>query len=106
MSESLVRRGIWVGRLLRLGFLGLGKVRGRRFNLRRSLALKKAYKNIKKIGYKERRVVNDLPHKISRAIINEALENNYSIIILGDLKGITKIEGLIESSTTGSHISG
>jgi len=67
----------------------LRKVKGHYFYLRRSLALKKAYRTIKKIGHKERRVVNDILHKISRAIVNEALENN-SMIVLGNLKGIRR----------------
>ncbi|MGC8849156.1 MAG: RNA-guided endonuclease InsQ/TnpB family protein [Candidatus Bathyarchaeia archaeon] len=67
----------------------LKKVKGHYFYLRRSLALKKAYKTIKKIGYKERRVINDILHKISKAIVNEALEND-SMIVIGNLKGIRK----------------
>ena len=67
----------------------LRRVKGHYFYLRRSLALKKAYKAIKKIGDKERRVVNDILHKISRAIVNEASEND-SMIVLGNLKGIRK----------------
>jgi len=67
----------------------LRQVKGHYFYLRRSLALKKAYKTIKKIGNKERRVVNDILHKISRAIVNEALEND-SMIVLGRLEGIRK----------------
>jgi len=67
----------------------LRRVKGHYFYLRRSLALKKAYKTTKKIGHKERRVVNDLLHKISRAIVNEALEND-SMIVLGNLKGIRR----------------
>jgi IS605 OrfB family transposase len=67
----------------------LRQVKGHYFYLRRSLTLKKAYKTIKKIGNKERQVVNDILHKISRAIVNEALEND-SMIVLGKLKGIRK----------------
>jgi putative transposase len=67
----------------------LRQVKGHYFYLRRSLALKKAYRAIKKIGHKERRVVNDTLHKISRAIVNEALEND-SMIVLGKLRGIRK----------------
>jgi putative transposase len=67
----------------------LRRIKGHYFHLRRSLALKKAYKTIKKIGHKERRVVNDILHKISRAIVNEALEND-SMIVLGKLKGIRR----------------
>jgi len=65
----------------------LRRVKGHFFWLRRTLALKKAYKAIKKIGHKERLVVNDMLHKISKAIVKEALENN-SMIVLGNLKGI------------------
>lgn len=64
-------------------------VKGHYFYLRRSLALKNAHKAIKKIGHKERRVVNDILHKISRAIVNEALANE-STIVLGNLKGIRR----------------
>ncbi|MEM1995392.1 MAG: transposase [Nitrososphaerales archaeon] len=67
----------------------LRRVKGHYFWLRRTLALKKAYKTIKKIGHRERRVVNGILHKISRAIVNEALLND-SMIILGDLKGIRR----------------
>jgi putative transposase len=67
----------------------LRKIKSHYFYLRRSLALKKAYRTIKKIGDKERRVTNDILHKISRAIVNEALENN-AMIVLGKLKGIGK----------------
>jgi len=67
----------------------LRRVKGHYFYLRRSLALKKAYKAIKKIGNKERRVINDILHKISRAIVKEALEND-SMIVLGKLKGIRR----------------
>ncbi|MBS7627828.1 transposase [Candidatus Bathyarchaeota archaeon] len=67
----------------------LRKAKGHYFWLRRTLALKKAYRTIKKVGNKERRKVTDILHKISRAIVNEALEND-SMIVLGDLKGIRK----------------
>lgn len=67
----------------------LRQVKGHYFHLRRSIALKKAYRTIKKIGNKERRVTNDILHKISRAIVRETLEND-SMIVLGNLKGIRK----------------
>ncbi|MEM3832414.1 MAG: transposase [Thermoprotei archaeon] len=67
----------------------LRRVKGHFFYLRRSLALKRAYRTIKKIGRKERRVVSDILHKISRAIVNEALAND-SMIVLGKLKGIRR----------------
>ncbi|MEM3467012.1 MAG: transposase [Thermoproteota archaeon] len=65
----------------------LRSVKGHFFYLRRSLALKKAYDAIKKIGDRERRVVNDILHKVSREIVNEALETN-AMIAIGNLKGI------------------
>jgi putative transposase len=67
----------------------LRRIKGHYFYLRRSLALKKAYKTIKKIGHRERRVINDILHKVSRAIVNEALEND-SMIVLGNLKDMRK----------------
>jgi putative transposase len=67
----------------------LRRIKGHYFYLRRTLALKKVYRAIKKIGHKERRVVNDILHKISRTIVNEALQNG-SMIVLGELKAIRK----------------
>ncbi|MBO3797290.1 MAG: transposase [Candidatus Brockarchaeota archaeon] len=65
----------------------LRKVRGHFFYLRRSLAVKRAYNAIKKLGDKEQRIVSDILHKISRRIVNEALETD-AMIVMGDLKGI------------------
>ncbi|MBO3833425.1 MAG: IS200/IS605 family accessory protein TnpB-related protein, partial [Candidatus Brockarchaeota archaeon] len=65
----------------------LRRVKGHYFWLRRTLALKKAHKAIKKIRNKKGRVVNDILHKICRAVVNETLANN-SMIVLGNLKGI------------------
>ncbi|NHV97098.1 MAG: IS200/IS605 family element transposase accessory protein TnpB [Thaumarchaeota archaeon] len=67
----------------------LRRIKGHYFYLRGTLALKKAYRAIKKIGHKERRVVNDVLHKTSRTIVNEALQNG-SMIVLGNLRGIRK----------------
>ena len=61
-------------------------VRGHYFYLRRKLPNKQA---IKKVSDHERRIVNYELHKISKAIVEDAGENN-SIIILGELKGIRK----------------
>ncbi|MGC8937331.1 MAG: IS200/IS605 family accessory protein TnpB-related protein, partial [Candidatus Methanomethylicaceae archaeon] len=44
---------------------------------------------MKKVGHKERRITDDILHKISRAIVNEALESS-SIIVLGNLRGIRR----------------
>jgi len=67
----------------------LRRIRGHYFHLRRRFAELKKFKAIKKIGNKERRVVDDLLHKISREIVNRAKEEN-AVIVLGDLKRIRK----------------
>jgi len=67
----------------------LRRVRGHYFYLRRKLGKLKKFKAIKKIGRKEKRVVDDLLHKISREIVNRAKEE-HAVIVLGDLKGIRK----------------
>ena len=67
----------------------LRRVRGHYFHLRRKLGKLKKFKAIKKIGRKERRIVDDLLHKISREMVNRAKEEN-AVIVIGDLKGIRK----------------
>ena len=42
---------------------------------------------VKKIGHHERRIANDIIHKITREIVNRAIETD-SLIILGKLKGL------------------
>jgi len=61
-------------------------VRGHYFHLRSNLPNRKA---VKKVGKHERRIVNHELHKISKAIVEEAVENN-SLIIVGKLKGIRR----------------
>ena len=56
------------------------KVRGHYFYLRRKLGKLKKFKAIKKIGTKEKRVVDDLLHKISREIVNRAKEEHAVIV--------------------------
>jgi putative transposase len=65
----------------------LRRVQGHYFHLRRKLGEKKALKAIKNIGSHEQRIVNHELHKISKAIVQEALENS-SLIVLGNLKGV------------------
>jgi len=67
----------------------LRRIRGHYFYLRRKLSKLKKLRAIKKLGNKEKRVVNDLLHKISRKIVDKAKKEN-AIIVLGDLKGIKK----------------
>jgi putative transposase len=68
----------------------LRRIRGHYFYLRRKLAKKKIRGFYKWINNnKEKRVVNDLLHKISRDIVNKAKETN-SLIAFGELKGIRK----------------
>ena len=56
-------------------------------HLRRQLGKKKLLKKIKQLSDKERRIVNDILHKISRQIVETAEATN-SYIVIGDLKGI------------------
>ena len=63
------------------------EVRGKYFWLRRKLGREKKLRAIKKIGHKERRLVNDELHKIAKDIVDEAERHN-AIIAIGDLKGI------------------
>ena len=67
----------------------LNRIRGHYFWLRRKLGMKKALDTIKKIGKREKRIVNDIIHKISRELVNSALETN-AIIILGNIKYLRK----------------
>jgi len=63
------------------------EIRGKYFWLRRKLGRAKKLRAIKKIGHKERRLVNNELHKISKEIVEEAEKHN-AIIAIGDLKGI------------------
>jgi len=65
------------------------ELRGKYFWLRRKLGREKKLRAIKKIGYKERRLVNDELHKIAKDIVDEA-ERHDAIIAIGDLKGVRK----------------
>ena len=67
----------------------LNHVRGHYFWLRRKLGMKKAIATIKKIGHHEKRIANDIIHKISRDIVNQAIETN-AVIILGNIKYLRK----------------
>ena len=61
------------------------EIRGHHFYLRKQLNRK----TIRKINDKEKRQIKDQLHKISRAIVNQALQTK-SLIVLGDLKHIRK----------------
>ena len=69
----------------------LNHVRGWYFWLRRQLGLKKVIDTIKKIGDHEKRIANNIIHKITREIVNRAIETD-SLIVLGKLKGLRKQE--------------
>ncbi len=51
--------------------------------------MKKAIDTIKKIGDREKRIVNDIIHKINRDIVNQAVETN-AVIVLGNIKYLRK----------------
>jgi putative transposase len=71
----------------------LNHVRGWYFWLRRQLGLKKAIDTIKRIGHHERRIANDIIHKITREIVNRAIETDSLIVlVLGKLKGLRNQE--------------
>lgn len=55
--------------------------------LRRRLGNLKKFRKIKELSHVERRKVEDILHKISRAIVNEAAKEG-AVIVMGDLKGI------------------
>ena len=63
------------------------ELRGKYFWLRRKLGRAKKLRAIKKIGQKERRLVNDELHKIAKDIVDEAERHN-AIIAIGDLRGV------------------
>jgi putative transposase len=69
----------------------LNHVRGWYFWLRRQLGPKKAIDTIKKIEDHEKRIANNIIHKITREIINRAMETE-SLIVLGELKGLRNQE--------------
>ena len=76
---------------IRLQFLGkeVRTVRRHYAWLRRRLGERKLLNIIKKVGHTEKRKVNDICHKISRQIVDEARETG-STIVLGALKGIRR----------------
>jgi IS605 OrfB family transposase len=45
--------------------------------------------SIRKIGSHEKRIANDIIHKISRDIVNQAV-NSDAMIVLGDIKHLRK----------------
>jgi len=65
------------------------EVRGKYYWLRGKLGREKKLLAIKKIGNKERRIVNDELHKIAKDVVDEAERYN-AVIALGNLKGIRK----------------
>lgn len=69
----------------------LNHVRGWYFWLRRQLGVKKAIDTIKKIGDHEKRIANNIIHKITREIVNRAIETD-SLIVSGKLKGLRNRE--------------
>lgn len=68
------------------------RVRGHYFHLRKKLGQKKALRTITKIGHTEKRKVTDLLHKLTKEIVNKAIETN-SLIAVGILAGVRKKKG-------------
>lgn len=73
-------------------FFGNGRqnkyIRRKYKELRRSLGKAKKLEAIKKINNKESRIMRDINHKLSREIVNFAVENNCKTINLESLSGI------------------
>ena len=65
----------------------LRELRALFYHLRKALQMNGAYEALKRIGDKESRITNDILHKVSTAIVEEADKLNLAIVI-GDLKGI------------------
>jgi putative transposase len=82
--ESASNRTVFYGK-------DLNHVRGWYFWLRRQLGVKKAIDTIKKIRDHEKRIANNIIHKITREIVNRAIETD-SLIVLGKLKGLRNRE--------------
>ena len=57
------------------------------FLVKKTVRTKKAIDTIKRIGHHERRIANDIIHKITREIVNRAIETD-SLIVLGKLKSL------------------
>jgi putative transposase len=74
------------GKIWKLGKKGL-HIHNKYKNIRKSLQKQGKYRKVKQIKDRESRIVKDLNHKISRKIIDIAIENN-SGIKLEDLTGI------------------
>ncbi len=78
----------------KIKFIGNGrknKALRRRFSCKRKeLQKKKHIKALKKIKNKEKRIMQDIDHKVSREVVNFAIKNNVGTIHLEDLKNITK----------------
>jgi len=80
---------LWRQGVMKVQFLGR-EIRGIRRHyawLRRRLQEKRLLKVVKRVGCKERRVVNVILHRVSKSIVSLALASN-SYIVLGDLTGI------------------
>ena len=64
------------------------EIRGKYFWLRRKLGREKKLRAIKKIGHKEKRIVNDELHKIAKDIVEA--ERHNAIIAVGNLNGVRR----------------
>jgi len=78
--NSLERKSSFYGKELR-------KLRAHFYLLRKALQMNGAYGALKRVGDKESRITNDILHKVSTAVVEEADRLNVAITI-GDLKGI------------------
>lgn len=78
------------------------EVRGKYFWLRRELGREKKLKTIKKIGYREKRIVNDELHKIAKEIV-DGVEKHNAIIAIGNLNGVRKNNNKVRKANRKIH---
>ena len=75
-------------------FFGNGRknkyMRRKFYTQRRELGKRKKINAIRRLGDKEQRWMRDEDHKVSRSIVNFAIENNVSVIRLEDLANVRK----------------
>lgn len=78
----------------KVAFFGNGRknkaIRRRYASRRRKLQKAKKTRTVKKLNNKEQRVMKDIDHKVSRQIVNFAVENGVKTIKLETLSGIRK----------------
>jgi len=87
-SHVLVASNTKTGKVLKLG-KSCKHIHNKYKEIRRSLGKKKKLKKLKSIKNREKRIIKNINHKISKALVERCLKDN-SAIVLEDLKSIRK----------------